>query len=238
MSGSTKNATKAQRRRERAAALRAAQQRRRRRNRVRVTVAAVVAGVLVVIGGLYGIYRASNDTDADAGSRSAKVSYEVGEPGPGERAPGFTLAASTGKRVSLADFRGKTVLLYFQEGLTCQPCWDQITDLEKRAKDVRAAGVDAVVSITTDPVDLITRKVTDMGLATPVLSDPDLAVSKAYSANEYGMMGTSRDGHSFVLVDPDGTIQWRADYGGAPKYTMYVKVNTLLADLRAGRRQP
>lgn len=92
------------------------------------------------------------------------------------------------------------------------------------------------MSITTDPANQIVTKVADMRLTTPVLSDPDLAVSKAYHANAYGMMGDSRDGHTFVLVGPDGTIQWRADYGGAPKYTMYVKASTLLADMKAGRR--
>ena len=34
------------------------------------------------------------------------------------------------------------------------------------------------------------------------------------------MMGNSRNGHSFVLVGPDGQISWRADYGGAPDYTV------------------
>ena len=45
------------------------------------------------------------------------------------------------------------------------------------------------------------------------------------------MMGTMANGHSFVLVGPDGKIDWRADHGGAPKYTMYVPVDKLLADL-------
>lgn len=233
MSNGTKNANKARQRRERVAQWRAERER-NRRTRARLTAAAVVAGLIVVIGGLYGIYRAASDTEPDTGSPQG--SYQVGEPGAGTSAPGFTLAASTGKQVSLADYRGKTVLLYFQEGLGCQPCWDQITDLEKQVDDLEAVGIDAVISITTDPVDLVTRKVSDMGLSTPVLSDPDLAVSKTYHTNEYGMMGTSRNGHSFLLVGPDGTVQWRADYGGAPKYTMYVEVDTLLADLRAGRR--
>jgi peroxiredoxin Q/BCP len=48
------------------------------------------------------------------------------------------------------------------------------------------------------------------------------------------MMGPSTDGHTFILVDPSGTIAWRADYGGAPDYTMYVPVNDLIADIRAG----
>ncbi len=48
------------------------------------------------------------------------------------------------------------------------------------------------------------------------------------------MMGDSTNGHTFVVVGPDGKIQWRADYGGAPDYTMYVPVPDLLADMRAG----
>ncbi len=51
------------------------------------------------------------------------------------------------------------------------------------------------------------------------------------------MMGDDRDGHSFILVGPDGTIRWRADYGGAPKYSMYVPVQRLLADLASGTKQ-
>ena len=51
-------------------------------------------------------------------------------------------------------------------------------------------------------------------------------------------MGDSRDGHSFILVGPDGRIQWRADYGGAPAYTMYLPTDKLLTDLRAEERQP
>jgi peroxiredoxin len=93
-----------------------------------------------------------------------------------------------------------------------------------------------VLSITTDPANLIAQKTTDMHLSTPVLSDPDLTVSAAYHANDYGMMGTSRDGHTFILVGPDGLIRWRADYGGAPNYTMDVPVTQLLADLKAGEK--
>ncbi len=50
------------------------------------------------------------------------------------------------------------------------------------------------------------------------------------------MMGTGADGHTFVLVGPDGQIRWRADYGGAPNYTMYLPVPSLLADIRQGTK--
>ena len=191
-----------------------------------------------VIAVLFVVFRANNGGhDATGGGgASGSAAYQVGSPGVGAAAPAFRLDATTGKPASLADYRGRTVLLYFQEGLSCQPCWDQITGLEQSASQLRAAGIDQVLSVTTDPVGLLARKVRDMRLGTPVLSDPDLAVSRAYHANEYGMMGASRDGHTFVLVGPDGVIRWRADYGGAPKYTMYVPVDQLLADLKAGRR--
>ena len=46
-----------------------------------------------------------------------------------------------------------------------------------------------------------------------------------------------RDGHSFVLVGPDGHIRWRADYGGAPKYTMFIPTDKMLSDLAGERLQ-
>jgi peroxiredoxin len=171
---------------------------------------------------------------ASSSSTAAADTYSVGQPGPGQPAPGFTLPATTGGTVSLSQFRGRTVLLYFQEGITCQACWDQLVALDHSTAALRSAGVDQVVTITTDPVDLLAQKVRDEKINTPVLSDKTVGVSHVYHANSYGMMGTSRDGHSFVLVGPTGTIRWRADYGGAPKYTMYVAVPTLLRQLRAG----
>jgi peroxiredoxin len=228
---STSKAGRTRQRRDRAAAARAEAERRARVRTLRLTALVVVVAIAAV-GVLYGVFRANTGTRDDAD----RFPYQVGTPGPGATAPGFTLQSSAGGTASLAGLRGKTVLLYFQEGLTCQPCWDQIAQLEQSASQIRAAGIDQVVSITSDPVDLIAQKVHDMGLSTPVLSDPALTVSKTYHANNFGMMGTSRDGHTFILIRPDGTIGWRADYGGAPKYTMDVPVTELLADLKAGAK--
>jgi peroxiredoxin Q/BCP len=195
---------------------------------------------------LFSIYRsAGHSTDSTGAAASAGGDrYTIGSPGVGALAPDFTLPNVTGattgaaapKTVRLSDYRGKTVLLYFHEGLGCQPCWSQITDLQNTPAALRTAGVDQLLTITSGPADLVAQKTADDKLTEPALVDTDLAVSREYQANQYGMMGSSRDGHSFVLVGPDGRIQWRADYGGAPNYTMYVPVDELLADLRAGRR--
>lgn len=170
------------------------------------------------------------------GSGSGQYKFTVGAPGPGQQAPPIRLPSTSGGTFDLSAEKGKTVLLYFQEGLTCQPCWDQLKDIDTHMSEFKSLGIDQVVSITTDPLTQLKQKATDEGLSSPVLSDPNLTVSKSYSANNYGMMGTSRDGHSFVLVGPDGTIEWRADYGGAPDFTMFVPVPNLIADVRAGLR--
>jgi peroxiredoxin len=185
---------------------------------------------------LYLVFQ-SGPASTPSATTGSGFDHVAGTPGAGSPAPAFTLTSGKGTPVSLADYRGRSVLLYFQEGLSCQPCWDQIRDLEKNQPALHAAGVDAIVSITTDPAPLIGQKAADDKLTTPVLSDPDLVVSRAYQANQYGMMGTMRDGHSFVLVGPDGRIRWRADYGGAPKYTMFLPTDKMLADLTAERLQ-
>lgn len=192
--------------------------------------------VVLATGGLYLAYTTSATTGQDASSGPASgYAHASCEPGAGASAPTFTLPATTGGEVSLADYRGRSVLLYFQEGLMCQPCWDQIRDLEQNQTALTAAGIDAVVSITTDPMDLVVRKMADEGLSIPVLSDPTLTTTRAYGTNQYGMMGTSRNGHSFVLVGSDGEITWRADYGGSPDYTMFLPTEKILADLAQER---
>jgi peroxiredoxin len=194
----------------------------------------LIAGVVVVLvlGVLYAVFQESTASTA-AGADSER--YEVGSPGPGEEALPFTLPGTSGEDVALSDFAGENVLLYLHEGLGCQPCWDQIRDLEAASPQLEAAGIDRLVSITSAPVDLLRQKMNDDGLASLALADPHLSVIEAYEANQYGMMGDTRAGHSFILVDGDGEIVWRADYGGAPNYTMWLPVDTILANLDASR---
>lgn len=213
----------------------------RRTPRSRTPLVVAVLVVLAVVG-LFAIYRANRANTG--GDPTASDRYDVGSPGIGAVAPDFLLpdvmapptAGGGPATVELSAYRGKTVLLYFHEGLGCQPCWDQIRNLQADPGLLSSVGVDQLLTITTGPPDLVRQKMRDDGLTVPALVDTDLRVSTQYQANRYGMMGSSRDGHSFVLVGPDGVIQWRADYGGPPNFTMYVPGTQLLDDLRAGRR--
>jgi peroxiredoxin Q/BCP len=195
-------------------------------------VAAAVAVGLVALAAIFLLGTGSGGKRAGNG-KAGQYKFAVGQPAPGAQAPEFQLPSTSGSTFDLASARGHKVLLYFQEGLSCQPCWDQLNDIEHQFARFRALGIDRVVTITSDPLDGLRQKVADEGLKTPVLSDSNLRVSSTYRANSYGMMGNSRDGHSFILVDARGTIAWRADYGGPPDFTMYLPVSNLLADIRA-----
>ena len=80
-------------------------------------------------------------------------------------------------------------------------------------------------------------KLKDMNIKWPAAGDPDKAVSKQYHTLGHGMMGNTMNGHSFLLVGPTGNILFRGDYGGPPKYTMYVPIDKLLSDIRSVRPQ-
>lgn len=206
-----------------------------RRQAQRKLLLRVALSVAVFAGLLFVVSQAGDGGGGEAGASGPR--FDVGSPAAGAQAPTFQLPSTAGGTFDLADQQGQTVLLYFQEGIMCQPCWDQISAIEANFADFEALGIDELVSITSDDLDLLQQKVADEGLETPVLSDPDLTLADDYSANQYGMMGTSRYGHSFVVVGPDGQIQWRADYGGDPDYTMYVEPDQLLDDLRTGLQE-
>lgn len=202
---------------------------------------ATVLGIAVVTLGIVysiGTTRSSQTTTTrQTGTHSTlagQYRFQVGTPASGEIAPDIHLTSSDGTEFNLAALHGKTVLLFFQEGIMCPACWDQIRDIETNFDQFHALGIDQMVSISTDSVDVLKQKDAIEHYQTPLLSDPDLSVSHTYTTNKYGMMGDHMNGHSFILVGEDGKILWRADYGGAPDYTMFVPTSNLIADIRQG----
>lgn len=192
-------------------------------------------GIVLAVAAAVLFFVARSQDDSTAGVDGGPA-FAVGGPGPGQAAPPINLASVDGGTWDLGrDGADKTVMLYFQEGIMCQPCWDQMRTIEDNFAAYRELGIDEMVGITVDPLDLLRRKVDDEGLESVVLSDPDVSLGPSYTANQYGMMGTGMYGHTFIVVGPDGQILWRGDYGGAESdYTMYVTNEHLLADLSAG----
>lgn len=204
----------------------------KRRLSVGMKAAIIVSIAIVLLGGIF--YLNTVNTQGIGGNGSGTYPYVVASPGQGQVAPDIKLPSTNGTTFDLAAQRGKTVLLFFQEGLSCEPCWTQIKDMEARWSSFKTLGITEMVSITTDPLDALRQKVADEGITTPLLSDENFAISQTYNANEYGMMNGSADGHTFIIVGPDGRITWRADYGGPPDYTMYVPIAVLQSDMKAG----
>ena len=148
--------------------------------------------------------------------------------GVGSQASAFTLPSTGGGSVSLADFQGKDVLLYFSEGVGCDTCFYQMRDLEQNASKLSADGL-TVLPIVVNPADQVRSELNRFGLTTPFLIDADETVSDAY-----GVLGTGMHenlpGHSFILVDGSGKIAWRGDYP-----SMFVKTEQLLSDIGSVR---
>jgi peroxiredoxin Q/BCP len=151
---------------------------------------------------------------------------------PTPAAPDFTLPDVDGGTFTLSAYRGKaSVLLFFNEGLSCAPCLNQMSDLDQLNQQFTNLDV-IVVSITGDSVNLLSSWAHSSGPQSgKVLSDQSLAVSKMYDmlGSDKSMMPGMAPGHSFVLVDKSGMIKWRQDYGPG---VMYVPNDQVIAAVR------
>ena len=197
-----------------------------------VAITAVIILVLLAVVGVF-IANSSSASSPGAAGGTGQYPFQIGHPAPGEQAPAFKLQSTDGTVVDSSTLKGQNVLLFFQEGIVCEPCWTQIKDIQSQWSSFQGLGVDRLVTVTADPITALKVKVADERITTAVLSDAGAAVSRTYQTTSYGMHpGTN--GHSFVLVGPDGLVRWRADYGGPPRFSMYIPISNLLADMRAG----
>lgn len=104
----------------------------------------------------------------------------------------------------------------------------QIVDLQNSSKFAEL-GVQ-LISIARDSTSEMAVEIDALGIETvPVLSDPDLVVSKAYDVLQWAM-DNGEPSHTFVLLDEEGKIIWVKDYGAPdnPNRTMYVEVSELV----------
>ena len=126
----------------------------------------------------------------------------------GTPAPAFTLPDQDGNQVSLADFAGRTVVLYFYPRADTPGCTAQACGIRDHSADYDAAGA-VVLGVSPDTVDAIKRFHGGQSLNFTLLADADHAVAEAYGAwvekKMYGKtsMGVQR---STYIIDGDGTI--------------------------------
>lgn len=178
-----------------------------------------IAGLVAVVGIGFFYFGAVRSYDPSVGSvGSAPAGERPADPRItlliGQTAPDFILpSAGSEGMVSLAALRASgNVLLYFQEGIMCPPCWQQMRDFKRDGEKLSALGV-RLVTITVDPIDQLRATIPREQIeGMTLLVDTDLRVSRTYQMLYTGMMGGTRPGHSFVLVGKDGKILWRRDF--------------------------
>jgi peroxiredoxin Q/BCP len=150
----------------------------------------------------------------------------------GDKAPQFALASVNGASFSLNSYLNKSdVLLFFNEGLTCSPCLQQMVNIDRNYTAFSKMGI-TVVSITTDSMsDMRTWSQNNGITKMMVLPDQSLQVDQEYGTLYAGSMHAgSAPGHTFILVGKDGNVLWRKDYGPD---IMYVPMNELVASVKS-----
>jgi peroxiredoxin len=124
----------------------------------------------------------------------------------GEVAPEFTLRDQDGKEVSLADYRGRKVLLVFYPMDFSPICSDQLSIYQEVKPQITEKGVE-LVGISVDHGFAHKAFQEKLGIDTPLLSDfePKGEVARAYGAYIEKVGHANR---SLVLVDEDGAVEW------------------------------
>ena len=128
---------------------------------------------------------------------------------PGDPAPDFTLPADDGDEVSLADLRGKKVIVYFYPAAMTPGCTTQACDFTDSLESLRGAGYE-VLGISPDAPAKLARFREKDGLTIRLLSDADKSVMTAYGAfGEKKLYGKVVNGviRSTFVVDEEGRIE-------------------------------
>jgi len=126
----------------------------------------------------------------------------------GSLAPEFTLTADDGRPVSLADFRGRKVVLYFYPQADTPGCTQQACAIRDAYPRIADSDV-VVIGISPDPPAELVRFRQKYDLPFILLSDPDHRVAEAYGAwGEKQMYGRTTQGilRSHFAVDEEGRI--------------------------------
>jgi peroxiredoxin Q/BCP len=160
-----------------------------RRSRRMIFVASAFALlVLIVAGFAYNI--------AHAGDKAPAV---------GTTAPDFTLSSQENKQVSLHDFKGKWIVLYFYPKDFTSGCTVEAHNFQRDQAQYEAKNA-VIIGVSMQDADSHQKFCTKEGLSFKLLADTDSKVSSTYdSVMNMGVTKLSAR-HTF-LIDPSGTVQ-------------------------------
>ena len=130
----------------------------------------------------------------------------------GDPAPDFSLPSDTGETVTLSDFRGQRVIVYFYPAAMTPGCTKQACDFSDSLDRLKAEGY-TVVGISPDTPEKLAGFREKEGLGIVLLSDPDKKVLTSWGAfGEKKLYGKLIHGviRSTFVVDPEGVLEYAA----------------------------
>jgi thioredoxin-dependent peroxiredoxin len=142
------------------------------------------------------------------GYRAQVTEHPTARLSPGDTAPDFTLTSDSGEEVSLADLRGRRVIVYFYPNAMTPGCTTQACDFSDSLASLQAAGYEVLGISPNTPEKLAKFRERD-GLTITLLSDADKSVMQAYGAyGEKKLYGKLVEGviRSTFVVDEDGKL--------------------------------
>jgi len=125
-------------------------------------------------------------------------------PAVGAAAPGFNLTTNEGKQVSLSDFKGKWVVLYFYPKDFTQGCTIEARNFQRDIAKYEAANA-VILGVSVDNAESHKEFCAKEGLNFKLLADTDAKVSEQYgSVMEYN--GAKLSARNTFIIDPSGKI--------------------------------
>lgn len=126
----------------------------------------------------------------------------------GDKAPAFKLLDQDGNKVSLAEYKGQKVILYFYPAASTPGCTKEACDFNDNLNPLKKAGY-TVLGVSPDPVAKLKKFETTQKLNFKLLSDEDKAVHILYGAfGEKVLYGRKYEGvlRSTFVIDEKGKI--------------------------------
>lgn len=152
----------------------------------------------------------------------------VGGLAAGTKAPTFTLDSTQGE-ISLSDYKGEKVVLYFYEGNSCQACIDQLAELNQSLPQFEEENA-VVLAAVTDPLTTSQQIANELGIQVPIMHDPNHALGSMYGVYNVpgGMDMGPVDTHSVFVIDEEGVVRWHE----ISTHEMYVPLDSILRELK------
>ncbi len=166
-----------------------------------------MAVIVFVVAITTALFPAKGNTNIPTGKFSFKDAI-------GKEAPDFSLMSINGQTVKLSDYKGKNVVLFFNEGGMCYPaCWNQIAEF---GNDERFNTNDVIAfSIVVEPKSKWKKIVSDLPelSSAKILFDTERTASKLYDVLSLpsSMHKGSYPGHTYFVIDKQGIIRYVYD---------------------------